>query len=66
MQQIKKKKYLDSLHGYTGNLLMVAINYDKKSKKHHCIIEKLYNDSLSRGMFSTAQFVEKDLFWVEM
>lgn len=41
MQQIKKKKYPDSLHGYTGNLLMVAINYDKKSKKHQCIIEKI-------------------------
>lgn len=41
MQQIKKKKYPDLLHGYTGNLLMVAINYDKKSKKHQCIIEKI-------------------------
>ena len=41
MQQIKKKKYPDSLHGYTGNLLMVAIHYDKKSKKHQCIIEKI-------------------------
>jgi len=41
MQQIKKKKYPDSLHGYTGNLLMVAINYDKKSKKNQCIIEKI-------------------------
>lgn len=50
----KKKKYPDSLHGYTGNLLMVAINYDKKSKKHQCIIKKLYNDSMCRGMFSTA------------
>ena len=38
---LKKKKYPDSLHGYTGNLLMVAINYDKKSKKHQCIIEKI-------------------------
>ncbi len=33
---------------------MVAINYDKKSKKHQCIIEKIYNDSMCRGMFSTA------------
>lgn len=41
MQQIKKKKYPDSLHGYTDNLLMVAINYDKKSKKHQCIIKKI-------------------------
>ena len=57
MQQIKKKKYPDSLHGYTGNLLMVAINYDKKSKKKKIIIvslKKLYNDSMCRGMFSTA------------
>ena len=41
MQQIKKKKYPDLLHGYTGNLLMVAINYDKKTKKHQCLIEKV-------------------------
>ena len=59
MQQIKKKKYPDSLHGYTGNLLMVAINYDKKSKSISVTLKKLYNDSLSRGMFSTAQAVDK-------
>ena len=52
--KIVKKKYPDSLHGYTGNLLMVAINYDKKIKKYQCIIEKIYNDSMCRGMFSTA------------
>ena len=33
MQQIKEKKYPDSLHGYTGNLLMAAVNYGKKIKK---------------------------------
>lgn len=41
MQQIKEKKYPDSLRGYTGNLLLVAINYDKKTKKHQCLIEKV-------------------------
>ena len=41
MQQIKGKKYPDSLRGYTGNLLLVAINYDKKTKKHQCLIEKV-------------------------
>lgn len=54
MQQIKKKKYPDSLHGYTDNLLMVAINYDKNQKSISVSLKKLYNDSMCRGMFSTA------------
>lgn len=40
MQQIKDKKYTESLSDYTGNILMVGINYDKSGKKHECIIEK--------------------------
>ena len=28
------------LQQYTGNILLVAVNYDKKSKKHQCVIEK--------------------------
>lgn len=37
--QIKKKEYFKSLDGYQGPLLLVGINYDKKAKKHTCIIE---------------------------
>lgn len=40
MQQIKEKKYPDSILAYTGNILLVAINYDKNSKKHQCLIEE--------------------------
>ena len=40
LQQIKDKKYTESLSDYTGNILMVGINYDKSGKKHECIIEK--------------------------
>ncbi len=40
MQQIKDKKYTESLSDYTGNILMVGVNYDKSGKKHECIIEK--------------------------
>ena len=32
MQQIKDKKYTESLSDYTGNILMVGINYDKSGK----------------------------------
>lgn len=37
--QIKQKKYCDSLREYHGNLLLVGVNYDKKTKEHDCIIE---------------------------
>lgn len=40
LQQIKDKKYPESLLQYTGNILIVAISYDKKSKVHQCMIEK--------------------------
>ena len=29
----------------TGEILLVGINYDKESKKHDCMIEKLKNKS---------------------
>lgn len=41
IEQIKKKKYPDVLQGYTDNALIVGINYDKATKQHSCIIEKL-------------------------
>lgn len=40
MQQIIDKKYPESLLQYTGEILLVGINYDKDSKKHECLIEK--------------------------
>ena len=39
--QIKKQQYLEALKDYEGNVLMVGINYDVKSKEHSCKIEKL-------------------------
>ena len=39
LQQIKEKQYPQSLSSYTENLLLVGINYDKKTKKHQCVIE---------------------------
>ena len=40
IQQIKEKKYPDTVRQYTGKVLLVGINYDKKTKEHSCIIEK--------------------------
>ena len=39
LQQIKDRKYPQSLVPYTGNILLVGINYDKKTKEHSCVIE---------------------------
>ena len=38
--QIKDKGYVDVLKEYKGNLLLVGINYDKKTRDHQCKIEK--------------------------
>ena len=40
IQQIREKKYPESLLQYTGDILIVGINYDKDSKKHECLIEQ--------------------------
>jgi len=44
IRQIKEKRYLDALHGYIGDIVLVGINYDKRTKKHTCVIEKASDD----------------------
>jgi len=41
ISQIRDKKYIDALKGYTGDVVLVGINYDKDKKKegHSCKIE---------------------------
>lgn len=41
LQQIKERKYPSALLQYTGNILLVGINYNKKTKVHECKIEEL-------------------------
>jgi hypothetical protein len=37
--QIKEKKYVKALGEYHGNILLVGVNYDVKTKKHECEME---------------------------
>jgi hypothetical protein len=37
--QIKARQYSDKVAEYTGDLLLVGINYDRDTKKHTCQIE---------------------------
>ena len=38
--QIRDQQYCEALKDYHGDLLLVGINYDKKTKTHECVIEK--------------------------
>lgn len=43
LQQIKDRHYTQALEGYSGEILLVGINYDKdqKAKQQSCLIEKM-------------------------
>lgn len=41
LDQIKSNDYVKALQNYKGPVLLVAINYNRKSKKHECAIEEL-------------------------
>lgn len=45
IDQIKDKHYTDSLLDYTGEVLLVGVNYDKQSKRHQCAIDRVTKES---------------------
>ena len=53
IRQIKDKNYPDVVKEYTGDILLVGISYDKKTKQHEYIIEKCKEqvEVVERGRF---------------
>ena len=41
ISQIKNRNYPQKIADYTGDILLVGINYDKKTKQHDCKIERV-------------------------
>lgn len=41
IRQIKEKRYAGILKNYGKEILLAGISYDKESRKHECVIEKL-------------------------
>ena len=43
LQQIKNRQYTQALTGYSGEILLVGVNYDKdnRNKPHSCVIERI-------------------------
>ena len=39
IDQIKRQDYPSKIAEYTGDILLVGINYDKETKQHSCKIE---------------------------
>lgn len=40
ISQIRRREYPEKIAEYTGDILLVGINYDKKKKRHTCRIER--------------------------
>jgi hypothetical protein len=41
IEQIRERQYPDALKDFKDNILLVGISYDKKTKKHEALIEKV-------------------------
>ncbi len=41
IEQILNRKYPAILNGYCGDIVLVGINYDEKTKEHTCKIERI-------------------------
>lgn len=39
INQINDRKYISALDGYSGEIILVGINYDRNTKKHSCEIQ---------------------------
>ena len=44
IDQIKRKQYPSKVAEYTGDILLVGINYDRETKQHTCRIERIRID----------------------
>lgn len=40
IEQVKRKEYVGSLEEYHGNMLLVGVSYDRRTRKHSCVIEE--------------------------
>ena len=43
--QIHSRRYPDKVAEYTGDILLVGISYDRKTKEHQCLIETWHKES---------------------
>lgn len=59
IRQIREKHYLASLKDWTGAVVLVGINYDKKTKAHQCVIERVENNEPHREPLHEPHLTER-------
>ena len=52
--QIKEKQYSEALRDYVGEIVLVGINYDERTKQHECKIERITTDKSAETADKTA------------
>ncbi len=40
LDQIRNKRYFAGLEKYAGSILLIGVSYDRKTKKHECVMER--------------------------
>ncbi len=60
LAQIREKHYTNSLKDYKGNLILVGINYDKKTKKHTCVIEQAEKTPVNLPPAAVSRWMSED------
>lgn len=53
ISQIKRRDYGIALKDYFGEIILVGINYDRTSKKHSCVIERIKKSNTNSGESNT-------------
>ena len=41
LDQIRERNYPESMKDYTGEVILCGVNYDKETKEHTCVIERI-------------------------
>ena len=41
MDQIRERHYPESMNDYVGEVILCGVNYDKETKEHTCVIERI-------------------------
>ena len=44
LDQIRERHYPEAMKDYVGEVILCGVNYDKETKVHTCVIERMYNN----------------------
>ena len=58
IDQIKDNRYTDTLLDYVGDVVLVGVNYDKRTKRHQCSIERVAKEAGALGENVTENVTE--------